>query len=55
MRGCMRISFVHKEFNLVSGLDYRTSLYLISKLLLVSLIIVFFGTSFSEAAKKKER
>jgi len=50
----MRLSFVHKEFNLVSGLDYRTSLYLISKLLLVSLIIVFFGTSFSEAAKKKK-
>ena len=52
MRECMRINFVHKASNLVFGLNYRRGLYLISKILLVSLIIVFFGSSFSEAAKK---
>ena len=55
MRECMRINFVHKASNLVFRLNYRRGLYLISKIFLVSLIIVFFGSSFSEAAKKKKK
>ena len=50
----MKMSFVKKEFDLVFGLNYKRTLYLIPKIFLVSLIIIFFGTSFSEAAKKKE-
>ena len=50
----MKMSFVKKEFDLVFGLNYKRTLYSIPKIFLVSLIIIFFGTSFSEAAKKKE-
>ena len=50
----MKENFVKKEFNLVFGLNFRKNLYSISKIFLVSLIIIFFNTSFSEAAKKKD-
>ena len=50
----MKMSFVKKEFDLVFGLNYKRTLYSIPKIFLFSLIIIFFGTSFSEAAKKKE-